>query len=180
MSDATLTGGRVNYYLVRVDNPQRKEQAPYQAECEDIIHALGMTFDEGCEFKALWRTAAARQGNGKPGRKQLDQAIYDAEKRIHYGERSLRHLVFQRMCEESGEKLKSTEALAGYEPKDIGQAVDGRPLWIVWNGGLCPVASGLIVEVKLRNDQTVSGVPARAYRWDHRNVSDDIMAYRHG
>jgi hypothetical protein len=81
-----LTGGKTNYYLVKVTHPQRKEQPPYQAECEDIIRALGMTFDEGCEFKAIWRTASARLGNGKPGQ----AAEYDAEKRVHYAEASLR------------------------------------------------------------------------------------------
>ena len=81
-----LTGGRVNYYLVRVVHPQREEQPAYQAECEDIIRALNMTFDEGCEFKAIWRTAAARMGNGKPDQK----ALYDAEKRVHYSQASLR------------------------------------------------------------------------------------------
>ena len=83
-----LSGGLVNYYLVHVKHPQRPEQAPYQAECEDIIRALNMTFDEGCEFKAIWRTAAARIGNGKPNQK----AKYDAEKRVHYALASLRQL----------------------------------------------------------------------------------------
>ena len=82
-----LTGGKVNYYLVQVPHPQRETQAPYQAECEDIIRALNMTFDEGCEFKAIWRTAAARLGNGKPGQ----AALYDAEKRVHYATASLLH-----------------------------------------------------------------------------------------
>lgn len=86
-----LTGGRVNYYLAKVDHPQREDQLAYQAECEDIIHALGMTFDEGCLFKALWRSAAARQANGKPGH----SAIYDAEKMNHYAGRILRHLKNQ-------------------------------------------------------------------------------------
>lgn len=81
-----LTGGRNNYYLVQVEYPQREEQAPYQAECEDIILALGLTFDEGCLFKALWRRANARKGNGKPGTKDL----YDAEKMVHYAGRILR------------------------------------------------------------------------------------------
>lgn len=84
---AKLTGGRVNYYLVRVTHPQREDQPAYQAECEDIIQALGMTFDEGCLFKALWRSAAARQGNGKPG----SSDVYDAEKMVHYAQRILRH-----------------------------------------------------------------------------------------
>lgn len=86
---AKPTGGRVNYYLVRVEHPQRETQPPYQAECEDIIQALGMTFDEGCAFKALWRSAAARQGNTKPGH----NAVYDAEKAVHYTGRVLRALT---------------------------------------------------------------------------------------
>ena len=80
-----LSGGLNNWYVVPVKHPQRKEQEPYQAECEDIIQALGMTFDEGCAFKALWRNAAARMGNGKPG----NTAVYDAEKLVHYANRIL-------------------------------------------------------------------------------------------
>lgn len=79
-ADQQLTGGKVNYYLAQVEHPQREDQVPYRAECDDIIRALNMTFAEGCEFKAIWRTAAARLGNGKPGQK----ALYDAEKRMHY------------------------------------------------------------------------------------------------
>lgn len=81
-----LSGGLNNYYVVPIKNPQRKEQEPYQAECEDIIQALGMTFDEGCAFKALWRNAAARMGNGKPGNK----ALYDCQKLVHYANRILK------------------------------------------------------------------------------------------
>lgn len=84
---APLTGGRTNYYLVQVLYPQREEQPPYQAECEDIISAIGMTFDEACIFKALWRSANARNGNGKPG----GDAIYDAEKMVRYAQRVLLH-----------------------------------------------------------------------------------------
>jgi hypothetical protein len=86
MSEDKLTGGRVNYYLAQVDHPQREEQIPYQAECEDIIEALQMTFDEACIFKAIWRSAAARLDKGKPGHK----ALYDAEKMVHYGSRLVR------------------------------------------------------------------------------------------
>lgn len=73
-------GGFVSYYLAPVTHPQRPTQPAYIAECEDIIRALNMTFDEGCEFKAIWRTAAARLGNTKPGHDPL----YDAQKRVHY------------------------------------------------------------------------------------------------
>lgn len=76
-----LTGGNVNYYLVSVKKPKRL--TPYEAECEDIIRVLGMTFAEGNCFKAIWRSAAARLGNGKPGADAY--GIYDAEKIKHYG-----------------------------------------------------------------------------------------------
>ena len=82
---AKLSGGLNNWYVVPVKHPQRIEQEPYQAECEDIIQALGMTFDEGCAFKALWRNAAARMGNGKPG----NTSVYDCEKLVHYANRIL-------------------------------------------------------------------------------------------
>lgn len=77
----TPTGGRVNYYLSAVDFPRRHEtQGPYVAECEDLVASLRLTFDEACIFKAIWRSAAARLGEGKPG----GSAVYDAEKMVHY------------------------------------------------------------------------------------------------
>jgi hypothetical protein len=83
------SGGFVNYYLVQVNYPQRAEQAPYQAECEDIIDALDMTFEEANIFKELWRTARARQGCGKKG----NTPIRSAEKMVHYANRILQKLL---------------------------------------------------------------------------------------
>lgn len=80
-----LTGGKVNYYLVKVDYPQRKEQPPYQAECEDLIEALDLKPDEANIFKEIWRSANARKANGKPGH----SAKYGAEKIFHYAGRIL-------------------------------------------------------------------------------------------
>lgn len=77
------SGGLNNYYLVKVEHPQRQSQAPYQAECEDIIEALGLTFDEGNIFKEIWRSANARKGNGKPG----NTTKRGAEKILHYAGR---------------------------------------------------------------------------------------------
>lgn len=79
------SGGKVNYYLVPVMYPQRGEQPPYQAECEDIIDALEMTPDEANIFKELWRTARARQGLGKEG----NTPIRAAQKMVHYANRIL-------------------------------------------------------------------------------------------
>lgn len=76
-----LTGD--HYYRVQVAEPMSPELQPYSAECADIIEALGMTFNEGEAFKALWRLAAGRQGRGKAGGKPQ----YDADKVAHYGAR---------------------------------------------------------------------------------------------
>lgn len=79
-------GGKLSgnhYYRVDVSDPISAEIEPYTAECADIIEALGMTFNEGEAFKALWRLAAARQGRGKAGAKPQ----YDADKVAHYGAR---------------------------------------------------------------------------------------------
>jgi hypothetical protein len=86
MKTEAQTGGNVNYYLLTIAQPKRLQ--PYQAEAEDIIEALGMTFAEGCEFKALWRSCAARTlGVIKEG---LDPTgVYDAEKQVYYAQRTL-------------------------------------------------------------------------------------------
>lgn len=82
----TLQGGMTNYYLVKVDHPQRVDQPPYQAECEDIIEALDLTFNEANIFKEIWRSANARKNNGKPGHTSL----YGAQKIVHYANRILK------------------------------------------------------------------------------------------
>ena len=106
MAEGKLTGGLTNYYLVDVKHPQRPEQPPYQAECEDIAEALQLTPNEFCEFKAIWRTAAARLGNGKPGQ----AAKYDAEKRVHYASASLQQYL---------DAEKDTQAMDRTMEKDL-------------------------------------------------------------
>lgn len=79
------TGGSSDYYKVFVKNPTTLED-PYEAECNDIIEALNMTFAEGNAFKAIWRKAKARQGVKKKG---YDNGVYDSEKVVFFGERML-------------------------------------------------------------------------------------------
>lgn len=78
------TGGKTNYYMVDVISPVDQRSDPYTAECQDIIEALGMDFNEGNAFKALWRRAAARLGKSKRG---YTDGLYDAEKVEFYGRR---------------------------------------------------------------------------------------------
>lgn len=150
MSDARLTGGRVNYYLAPVKHPQREDQPAYVAECEDIISALKMDFNEACEFKAIWRTAAARLGNGKPGNK----ALYDAEKRLHYAGRSVVELM---QAEQ-----------------------DAKPVIHAWigNDGTTPEDGSGEVEVRLRDGNLVKG-RAGSFHWPVGSSNGSIVEYRY-
>lgn len=87
-AEVRASGFTNNYYLSEVSHPQREDQVPYVAECEDLIESLALTPDEANIFKAIWRSANARKGNGKPGQK----ALYDAEKCVHYAGRLFRKL----------------------------------------------------------------------------------------
>lgn len=82
-SGGEKSGGSTSYYVVDVVRPNQGN-VPYQAECGDIIEALGMNFNEGCAFKAIWRSAAARTlGKLKYGQ----DSYYDAQKVEFYGGR---------------------------------------------------------------------------------------------
>lgn len=80
-----LTGGKVNYYLADVPHP-RRGGPPYRVECGDLIDALQLTFEEGTLLKALFRSANARLGNGKPD----GLTVYDAEKMVYSATEVLR------------------------------------------------------------------------------------------
>jgi hypothetical protein len=96
-----FTGNDVDYYTVVVEEPKRPDRPPYIAECEDIIEALGMTFSEGCEFKALWRSAAQRTlGLVKKGADP--DGVYDAEKQVYYAKRTL--AVRMRVARKAGRR----------------------------------------------------------------------------
>lgn len=116
------TGKDVNYYLVDVVDPKRT--APYRAECEDIIEALQLTFQEACAFKAIWRSGAARLGVLKAG--YID-GLYDAEKVEHYGSRMKVQVLRQRKRAEAAivELNKGKIIGLSYE-----QVCCGYPLWL--------------------------------------------------
>ncbi|WP_230712571.1 hypothetical protein [Marinobacter shengliensis] len=75
------SGGDNDYWLLHIPNPKRLE--PYTVECEDIIEAMEMTFQEGEAFKALFRKCKIRMGDGKPG----DSELRCSEKVAHFGQR---------------------------------------------------------------------------------------------
>lgn len=75
------SGGDNDYWLLHIPNPKRLE--PYTVECEDIIEAMEMTFQEGEAFKALFRKCKIRMGDGKPG----DSELRCSEKVQHFGAR---------------------------------------------------------------------------------------------
>lgn len=154
MASNELTGGLNNYYLIRVDHPQRENQEPYTAECEDLIAAAQMDFNEACEFKAIWRTAMARLGNGKKDHK----AKYDAEKRVHYAKRSLRELQIKEGS------LKEEEFWYGHDG-------EGRP------HVLNPES---MVTVIFRHGGAKLTASAKTFTWFHNPVdpTNDIIKWR--
>lgn len=81
---AEYTGGSVSYYKAPVEAPL-SGGAPYVAECNDIIEALGMTYAEGNAFKAIWRLCAARTLGVK--KRGYTDGLYDAEKVEFFGSR---------------------------------------------------------------------------------------------
>lgn len=88
MTNTINSASHCEYYHAQIANPENPNQsgAPYEANCEDIIKALGLTFDEGCEFKSIWRRGRARQGFVKAE----STALRDAAKAVHYAGRVLR------------------------------------------------------------------------------------------
>lgn len=106
------SGGHCEYYHCEVTHPQNPNQsAPYIANCEDIIQALGLTFDEGCEFKSIWRRGRGRQGFVKAE----STPLRDAVKAVHYANRVL-------SLEERRAALRLDEPEAS-----------GKPLYSCWD-----------------------------------------------
>ena len=83
-SDSEYTGGSVSYYKISIAVPL-SGNAPYVAECNDIIEALGMNYAEGNAFKAIWRMCAARTLGVK--KRGYTDGLYDAEKVEFFGSR---------------------------------------------------------------------------------------------
>lgn len=132
------TGGSTTYYQVDITHPINTEAQPYTAECQDIIDALGMTFNEGNAFKALWRRCAARTlGKSKRG---YTDGLYDAEKVVFYGERLVQLEQLQRKADGVGQGELSLPrsapgSLAADPPPTPGQVFHH-------DGQGCPVADG--------------------------------------
>ena len=85
MAQPENSGAHAAYYELTIHRP-KSGGAAYKAECQDIIEALKMDFNEGNAFKALWRRAAGRLGNAKKGN---EDPLYDAQKIKFYGTRIL-------------------------------------------------------------------------------------------
>jgi hypothetical protein len=160
------TGGQVNYYVVPVPHPRRKDQAPYNAECEDIISELGMTFDEGCEFKAIWRTAAARKGKTKPGH----SSVYDAEKRVHYAQHSLNT--------ERNKAIIIPTLDTVFKPGTAIQLPSPDDGWIKWDGKGTPPNNTRMVIARLRSGLTTPPYRSGNFDWRHSMLPGDILEYK--
>lgn len=71
------------------------------------------------------------------------------------------------------------DAIALIEAKFAELRAPEEPEWIEWNGGECPVAPEMRVELKFRVHGThIMPYYADALRWNHENNGGDIIAYR--
>lgn len=112
------TGLSTNYYKLEISDPANLKK-PYICECQDIIEALGMTFNEGEDFKALWRRAARRTlGLTKEGTSNL----YDAEKIKYFGDRIHKEELREQLKEIKNRKIidSSVESAADKALKLLG------------------------------------------------------------
>ena len=86
MAQPENSGAHASYYCITIHRP-KSGGAAYMAECQDIIEALGMDFNEGNVFKGIWRRCAARTlGKVKKGN---EDTLYDAQKVEFYSNRIL-------------------------------------------------------------------------------------------
>lgn len=164
------SGGDVNYYLCHISHPKREEFAPYTAECEDIIEALGMTFAEGTVFKALWRSCAERELGLK---KEGGDGIRDAEKMVYSSNRVL-----------VARKLQLPMIIGPITSENTEKEVDtsNAPGWIEWNGGDCPVKDNTLIEYKTRNNWIFKETTPQGLIWKHgggtMRAAYEIIGYR--
>lgn len=167
------TGGSVSYYAVDVNAPINEKSDPYTAECQDIIEALKLDFNEGNVLKAIWRRAAARLGRSKKG---YDDGLYDAEKIVFYGQRLV--AIEQRakrsdlhpLAKQAALELAERLSVHPYGPRDA----EG---WYTWNGDETMRPAGN-VDYVCRNGEYVGLMNAGSLRWVHEGAPDDIVKWR--
>lgn len=179
------TGGSVSYYAVDVNAPINEESDPYTAECQDIIEALKLDFNEGNVLKAIWRRAAARLGRSKKG---YDDGLYDAEKIVFYGQRLVaigqrakritaaavqpvldgEKVAVASLSDAVVEQLRSGET-DPYGPRDA----DG---WYTWNGDETMRPAGQVFY--LMRDGGKGRDNAEDLSWRHGKNPDDIVKWR--
>lgn len=161
-----LSGGSTNYYKVEIKNPTTAEQ-PYMAECNDIIEALNMSFAEGNIIKAIWRMAAGRMNNGKPGTSYL----YDAEKIEFYIQRILKNertedvLELEDLWVHNNLEAKIVTPPEGVEPT-IDGAVEFLSRMAKTEGSIFPAGSAPLLATK----------PNRRPKPDPRELQDILDA----
>lgn len=71
------------------------------------------------------------------------------------------------------------EAIAGKQfPQLEQQTSHDSHGWLDHTGGDCPIVGNALVSCRLRSGDLTCHYQAQKFRWQHRNQSDDILAYR--
>jgi len=191
------TGGSVRYYSIDVTHPLNQESGPYTAECQDIIEALGLDFQEGNVLKAVWRRAAARLGKSKKG---YTDGLYDAEKIVFYGQRLVD--LEERERRVAGAVQRKLDFAPTPPPRDELVLVEGLDLpvtktwadnvgadikpgpfgprdadgWYTWNGDDTMRPAGRVDFIMRDGEQEQAH--AADLEWNHGPDSGDIVKWR--
>lgn len=172
------TGGSVSYYSIDVNDPINENSDPYTAECQDIIEALKLDFQEGNVLKAIWRRAAARLGRSKKG---YDDGLYDAEKIVFYGQRLVaaeqraKHQPEKPFGEKLIEACEQANAQMAAEAKDPYGPRDAEG-WYEWTGDETIRPAGRVT-LRFRNSVEDTG-SANIFDWRHDGGNSDIVKWR--
>lgn len=121
-------------------------------ELQDLISYRNLNAQDGEIFRAIYRKGLASHSD----------ALRDAKKVLFY----------------ATAEVKRLEATVK-ESLTVETDADG---WIKWDGGECPVAADVRVQLIERSETKENFsdwiAPAGQYRWSHLNRSNDIIAYR--
>lgn len=106
---------------------------------------------------------------------QIIQKLVNAGKGMldHYNNGTTDDSDSNRPCRRMIAAIENSRKLKGEEVSQLD--IDG---WIKWEGGPCPFAPGICVEVKFRNGRTYSKMQAVHWNWEDATTEYSIVAYR--
>lgn len=152
-----------------VNHPKHYTSHPSGVECIQVTEHMG--FNLGNAVKYIWRADLKAD------------ALEDLKKAEWYIQREIAkrtpEVPVYTDAQLSALAAARLRVLADAANVTIAEPAPIDPTWVDWLGGECPVPSGIVVEVKLRNPSWATQTrPAGVFDWDQQGWASDIVAYR--